>query len=130
MNRQGRVVVASLDNDKIYVGQINSVTTDPDETLKLVAMVNFLSGTRNAASSSGVGVVYNYGIEYDPNAPTILYLDFNNIVSISEFSIESFINSIESGYALIEEIALVQFTACLLAIEYISSEDELLSRLQ
>lgn len=103
-------VIVSTDSGQVYIGMVVNATTDPDEEVKFLTLAIFASGSRVEApeSSGGTGrrVQYNYAVPYDPSDPKRTYIDVRNIVSVSEFGIREFIETIVSGYSLIDEATL------------------------
>jgi hypothetical protein len=99
-------MVVSTTLGQVYIGQIQKVTTDIDEQTKVVVMRVFAGGSRieeQEGSKTIKKVRYNYVIRLDSGEPRYAYLDFRNVVSVSQFGLPEFEQTRSSGYSEISE---------------------------
>jgi hypothetical protein len=99
-------MVVSTTLGQVYIGQIKKVTTDMDEQTKVIVMRVFAGGSRieeKENSKTIKKVKYNYVIRLDDGEPRFAYLDFRNVVSISQFGLPEFEQTRSSGYSDISE---------------------------
>jgi hypothetical protein len=98
--------VVSTTLGQVYIGQIQKVTTDPDEDTKVLVLRIFAAGSRLEETINDKKfrkVKYNYVIDHKLGVSRLTYLDFKDVVSISQFGLPEFEQTRDSGYSEISE---------------------------
>jgi hypothetical protein len=98
--------VVSTTLGQVYIGQIQKVTTDPDEDTKVLVLRIFAAGSRLEETVNNKKfrkVKYNYVIDHKLGVSRLTYLDFKGVVSISQFGLPEFEQTRDSGYSEISE---------------------------